>query len=281
MTPFVHGKAAKLAASAADAMTHLADFLRAFEECTGWPLRFVETADAHLDPEVLWAMPVGGRAGTLGELRLELGGSPAVAGRRIDLEVAAELATSYAALLNSLIQNQIQLRRSEAELAIAVPLVARRADRKHIAGRLEASLAAATRAVSGTAAGLYLLDDATTQLKLRVSWGLSGERLAEPARPLSQAAADLEAMAGHAVVLETPGQMEAWSVPEPCGAAVCVPVSSSTQILGTLWLFNERPRSFDDREVALVETFAGRLALELEREILLNELAQRDVTPVG
>lgn len=278
--PFVHGQAAQLA-SATDALTYLADFLRAFEECTGWPLRFVETADSHLDPEVLWAMPVGGRKGTLGELRLELGGSPAIAGRRIDLEVAAELATSYAGLLNSLIQTQYQLRRSQAELATAVPLVARRGEPKHIASRLEASLATAVRSVSVTAAGLYLLDDATTQLKLRVAFGLPASRLAEPARRLADAVADLEAMAGHAVVLETPDDMETWAVPESCDAAVCVPVSSSTQILGTLWLFDERPRAFDDRDVAVAEAIAGRLALELEREILLNELAQREVTPVG
>jgi len=279
--PFLHGKAARLAASATDALTYMADFLRAFEECTGWPLRFVETTDSHWDPEVLWAMPVGGRHGTLGELRLELGGSPSIAGRRTDLEAAAELATSFASLLNSLIQTQYQLRRSEAELATAVPLIARRGDRKHIAGRLESSLATVVRSLSATAAGLYLLDDATTQLKLRVAFGLPSSALAEPARPLADAVADLEAMAGHAVVLEAPGDMETWAVPEPCEAAACVPVSSSTQILGTLWVFDERARGFDDRDMALLETIAGRLALELEREILLNQLAQREVTPVG
>lgn len=279
MTPTVPGQA-ELAAAGAEPLSHLSDFLRAFEECTGWPLRFVDTVDADLDPEVLWAMPVGGRVGTLGELRLELGGSPVLAGRRIDLEIAAALAASYAAVINGLIQSQFQLRRSEAELATAVPVVARNCEHEHIAARLEAALAAAVETSLATSAGLYLLDDATTQLKLRAAWGLPASRLAEPARPLTQSAADLEAMAGHAVVLESREELESWSVPEPCSAALCVPVSSSTQILGTLWVFDDRPRPFDERQVGLAEVVASRLALELEREVLLAQITQREPAPV-
>lgn len=279
MTPSVRGRTKELAAVSADPLLHLADFLRAYEESTGWPLRFVETADADLDPEVLWAMPIGGRAGTLGELRLELGGSPALTGHRVDLEVAAALASSYAAVLNALIQSQFQLRRSEAELATAVPVIARRGEQEHIATRLESVLATAVDAILCTAAGLYLLDDATTHLKLRAAWGLPVSHLCEPARPLKGAKSDLEAMAGHAVVLESPEEMLHWAVPEPCDAALCVPVSSSSQVFGTLWLFDERSRIFNERQVGLAEFAAGRIALELEREILLAEIVHRDAAP--
>ena len=68
--------------------------------------------------------------------------------------------------------------------------------------RLEAVLRGGTEAVDCQAAALYLLDDATSQLKMRSCWGLPLDRLAAPARPLKGAVADLEALLGHAVVIE-------------------------------------------------------------------------------
>ena len=43
-------------------------------------------------------------------------------------------------------------------------------------------------------------------------------------------------------------------------------------ILGTLWLFCERARDFSAHEQNLAETLAGRLAADLERNVLLQEV---------
>ena len=66
----------------------------------------------------------------------------------------------------------MRLWQREAELAAGVPLVPHREDQKHLAARLEAVLRAGAEAVGGDAIALYLLDEATTELKLRCSWGL-------------------------------------------------------------------------------------------------------------
>ena len=83
--------------------------------------------------------------------------------------------------------------------------------------------------------------------------------------------ADLEALLGHAVVMEEPAMMPYWNPPENFPAAVCVPVSSPTNLLGTLWVFADESRSFDDHQTNILEVIAGRLAAELERETLLRE----------
>ncbi len=83
--------------------------------------------------------------------------------------------------------------------------------------------------------------------------------------------ADLEALAGHAVALEDTAKYQHWNLPEVCGAAVCIPVSSPTTPLGTLWVFSDEPRPLSDHEVNLVEIAAGRIASDLEREMLLTE----------
>lgn len=135
-----------------------------------------------------------------------------------------------------------------------------------------------TNAVRGAAEGigcdavaLYVLDDATTELTMRAMWGLSPARLMDEPRPLHDSLADLEAMCGHAVVLEDELMHEIWRVPEPCESAVCIPVASNATILGTLWFFCNAPRTFDDHTTNLMETVAGGLAAELALEQLQDD----------
>jgi transcriptional regulator with GAF, ATPase, and Fis domain len=137
-----------------------------------------------------------------------------------------------------------------------------------VSARLAKVLAGATLGLGCNASALYELDDATTELSMRSMVGLSAVRLMDDPRPLRGAIADLEAMCGAAVVLEDDTMNAYWRVPEPCGAAVCVPVATASMVLGTLWFFCDAPREFDDNATNLMEIVAGRLALELEIESL-------------
>lgn len=189
-----------------------------------------------------------------------------------DASAAGRLADEIGELLAELKRTQRALWQREGELAAAIPLVVRpEEERGQLAERLQAVLRGAAQAVDCQAAGLYLLDDDTRFLKLRSSWGLpEGRFVAEPRR-LRGSKADLEALTGHAVVLERAARFEPWNAPEEFGSAVCVPVSTATVPLGTLWVFGQPERSFTDEQVHIVEIVAGRLATELEREILLRD----------
>ncbi len=253
------------------AMTELADLCRHFEQCSGWPLRYVDKPAAGLGEDLIWSAPLEGLPhGAAGHLRIELGGA-GVSRAQADSHDAAELADDLVRLLNELIRTQDSLWRREAELAAGVPLTPRQDEEEHLAERLEAILKAGATAVGCQAAGLYMLDAATGELKLRSLWGLSRGRLTDPARSLGEATADLEAMSGHAVVLEDAGSSEMWNPPEPFPSSMCLPVSSPTQIFGTLWVYSTTPRSFADEQTHIVETVAGRVAAELERAMLLSE----------
>ncbi len=179
-------------------------------------------------------------------------------------------ARSIADLLSDLFETRAARCGSEAELAAGVPLVPLRDEEKHLAERLQAAIKAGAEAVDADAVALYLLDEATTELKLRSAWGLPFDRFAAPARPLQGAVADLEALLGHAVVLDDPQTMGMWNVPEDFPAAVCVPVSTPTTLLGTLWVFARHQRDFSDRQTNMIEVVAGRVASDLEREMLLR-----------
>jgi len=180
-----------------------------------------------------------------------------------------DLVDSIADLFGELCRTRQALVEREAELAAGIPLVSTSEDEKHVSARLHASLQGGAEAVDAEAAALYVLDEATSQLKLRASWGLPSDRLLQPARPLRGAVADLEALTGHAVAIEDVGMLPHWNVPEPFASALCVPVSSATTPLGTLWVFCDRVRDFSPQQTNIVEIVAGRVAAELERQVLL------------
>ncbi len=81
-------------------------------------------------------------------------------------------------------------------------------------------------------------------------------------------------MTGHAVVIEDTREFTHWNVPEAFASAVCVPVSSPDTLLGTLWLFADQIRDYGSEETQLLEIIAGRIAVELERRVLVQEATQ-------
>ncbi|MGA2067475.1 MAG: SpoIIE family protein phosphatase [Thermoguttaceae bacterium] len=288
---------------ATEAVASLPALLRAFQRATGWSLQYVaKPAPSHPGGQQGTIPVTSGSAEPCGHFRLTPGASaldvppgPDLADPmprrlqplddlppkpRADRPSAKALASAVADMLGDLLEVRRALREREADLAAGVPLVSHADEPQHLAERLEAVLRGGAQAVGCQAAALYLLDEATSVLKLRACWGLPWDRLTAPARPLQGAVADLEALLGHAVVLADPELMRQWHVPEDFAAAVCLPVSSPTSILGTLWVFCGEKRDFNDRETNLLEIVAGRIAAELEREMLRNEaLAAAQLRP--
>ena len=222
-------------------------------------------------PITAWSGPVArDDASVCGHLQIEPHDS---AKHLVDRSGVAELARLLAELINQLGEARSALRSSTAELASQAPTTIQFERSASLGRRIESVLKGTVAAFNCAAVGMYLLNEETTELQLRATWGLSRARLAAPARRLEDATADLEAMLGHAVVLSSDALFDLWSVPEAdFGAAVCVPISTASSVLGTLWVFNHEPREFEDRETNLLEILAGRLSVELEREALLRKV---------
>lgn len=149
--------------------------------------------------------------------------------------------------------------------------------------KLQSVIRKGLSALNMAAAGLYLLDDETRQLILRVHVGLDRERLLQNPRRLKDSLADLEALVGHAVTISAPkdgtGQQPLASgsnlsspfLPESFPAGICVPVATHSTPLGTLWLFSDGPREFSPRDSAVAELIGGNLATELEKDAVARE----------
>jgi len=251
----------------------LPGLLKAFEEATGWSLSCHRGSKPIHPTEYAWSAPADPGVGTTpGHVRFRLARSASAASDSSPAPKSlCQFASALETFLTEALKTQHALWEREAELAAAVPVVLRPDQRSQLAARLRSVLRGGAEAVGCQAAALYLLDEATTTLKLRSSWGLPRERLTDPPRPLRGALADLEAMLGHAVVLEDTGLFQQWNPPENFPAAACVPVATPATILGTLWVFCNSRRDFNDRETNILEVVAGRLAADLEREILVRE----------
>lgn len=252
-----------------EAWPGLKHLCQAFERATGWPLQCVPGEPPADETSLLWSAAGEGGEDRRPRVGLAAGEGESPTTPAVELEAAVELAATIGEMLSELACTRRALWQREADLAAGVPVLPHRETELHLANRLESSLRCAAEAVGAAGAALYLLDETTTWLKLRSAWGLPRDRLLAPPRELSQAAADIEALVGHAIVLADVADEQSWCVPEEAGSAICVPVSTPTTPLGTLWVFGREPRDYDNREVNVVEIVAGRLAAELEREVLL------------
>lgn len=191
----------------------------------------------------------------------------------VRLSQAEELMHSIQRLVERLDKAEQAIRRQEAELAVGIGMTWQGSHEDELmADRLETALASAGSAIGTTAAALYLLDEQTSELKMRSCWGLPVSRLAEPARPLRGSLADLEALLGNAVMLEDIAISPEWKSPEVFGAAICVPIGSPTMPHGTLWFWSEEPRTFSPSEIEVANLAAARMMSELERVVIGNEV---------
>ena len=245
------------------------DFMDAFEKVTGWVLGFDECRERtarRKKPGMRATAPIG-------QLKIvDMSSHLEPDERPLHRKTCDFLVKQISDLIAMQQKTKLMLQAAQAELATQVPVVVHPADSEQLAELLAGLLDAAAKSLGLQNAALYLLDDNTEFLQLRASVGNAGCN-AEQERLLTTCPADVEAMAGHAIVVSDSMQSRIWSTPASCESAVCVPVSSMNTILGSLWIMGDSPRQFTDAEVNIVEIVAGRVAAELERAALIRQSA--------
>jgi len=252
-----------------------------FTNATGTPLAFRGPHDPAFPTTSVWEteVPAAGSyaPGTLGLLKPFANRANSAS----DVEATTALAQHVGSLVEQLHESHRTLWQRNAELATAVPMIVdTNEESAKLAERFSSLLASAARAAGADTAAMFILDDATQLLQLRSHHGFDHSRFADAPRELRTSPADIEALAGNAIVLEDtadslallPGLVtEGGPSTSAPGAAICIPISSATVPLGTLWVFADEATDFSDIQVDMVEIIAGRLAAEMEREILLRE----------
>lgn len=188
-------------------------------------------------------------------------------------ESAWRLFESINELVVRLRQCEDAIARQEAELAagLSVQLSDDGAE-DSLFHLMEDALQRAVIASGSDAAGVYLLDDATSTLKMRSCVGMAKNNLAKPPRSLRGALADLEALLGNAVLLENIAIAPDWNCPEPFAAGLCVPIGSANMPQGTLWLWSNHVRDFSTADIEAAKAAADKILADIERRVLSGEV---------
>ena len=160
----------------------------------------------------------------------------------------------------------------EAQLATALGVSIRHDEADALASRLQESLHRASELTGSDAAALYLLDDTTSELKMRSCWGMPTAALTKPPRELRGSLADLEALMGNAVLLENTSLAPEWHCPEDYAAALCVPIGSPTMPHGTLWLWSDHVRDFSTADIDAAKAAGDKILVDIERSVLADEV---------
>ncbi len=190
-------------------------------------------------------------------------------------ESAWRLMEQLDGLVQRLERSERAVERQEAQLATALGVSIRHDESEVLASRLTESLHRAAELTGSDAAALYLLDDATSELKMRSCWGMPTSALTKPPRALRGSMADLEALMGNAVLLENTALAREWNCPEDYAAALCIPIGSPTMPHGTLWLWSDHVRDFSSADIDAAKAAADKILVDIERSVLADEVLRR------
>ena len=138
-------------------------FLKAFEELTSWTLQCQVSEPVRADRALgRMTMSVDGE---LEYLCLNPLAADAKQGMETPL-VTRQFGQGLSRILTELQSTRRALWQREAELATAIPVVSDQEDASQLASRIQSVLRGTVECLDGSAAALYLLDDATSKLKL-------------------------------------------------------------------------------------------------------------------
>lgn len=160
----------------------------------------------------------------------------------------------------------------EAQLATSLGVSVRKEESENLASRLAETLHRVVSQTGSDAAAIYLLDDTTSELKMRSCCGLPTNALTKPPRDLRGSLGDLEALMGNAVLLENTALAPEWNCPEEFAAAMCLPIGTPTMPQGTIWLWSEHVRDFCSSDIDAGKAAVDKILVDIERSVLADEV---------
>lgn len=249
--------------------SEIAQCLHAFTSATRWGVEFNPPSPSRIVDN--WVSDHGATDVLSTEYTVDTGD---VSGPSawVSMDQAAELLCGIDRLIQRIDRTESALRDREAQLSGLVAFSNHAAPSRELAARLESVLESTAISLGAVCSALYLLDENTTELKLRATYGLPRSRFTLPPRDLRSSLADIEALTGNAVLLSDTKAAPQWQSPEPYRSALVVPIGTTTMPHGTVWFWSNEPRSYTAAQIEVANLAAGRLMGEIEQSILGSEV---------
>ncbi len=236
-----------------------------FESATGWVLQFNESGSSRRSHQIKGndSIPFGNIS--ICDMSAKWPADKNTASRQVCDRMAERISQVFAQRqLAQLRLNESSKEVSPFEIEILTRLGGiRKVDHeRELSELLVGLLKSCCEFAGGWAAAICLLDESTQNLVTRFAVGTDGFQGAT--RQLGDAIADVEALCGAAIVMNDSESVNTWQSPVDCQSAVCLPISSATTLLGTLWVFAAQEQDYSDETLNVLEIVSGRVAAELE-----------------
>ncbi len=253
-----------------------------FTTATGWPIKFMPVAPEELSdfaslnrdaPERCWSADIDDGKNKTGILYIDLPENPE--DDRSFLAIC-EIAEIIASLLKKTATAKRLLDSRTQDVSTLADMGRSVSSEADIMAALKRLLQASIDLTDFRGAAFFLLNTEANELNLRVTEKIATEQIPVPVRQLSGAAVpDNHAFEnGRSCLQRGPNPKHELWLPQGSSTAICVPVHSENGPLGTLWVYDRRLRSPEDREYHVLESIAAQLAGLLERIVLLKESEQ-------
>ena len=138
---------------------------------------------------------------------------------------------------------------------------------------VEQTMKTAVKLTGYRGAAFFLLDEDGTSLRLKHYCHQSLEALPNIERDLRNACFDREALINDVCVCTGHSKQEKDWLPNFVSTGVCFKVATSDGPVGTLWFFDRRFRTVNDRDYHVLQSIAVQLGTILDRVILFRQSA--------
>lgn len=253
------------------------DLCREFSRLTGWRLEFTLAEHPIPDEDTLndesgycWHALIDDGQRPAGILRMAAGDEPLST-----YAAATSMAVVLAELLKSLVAERRHVESRDDDVSTLVNLGMAGPVRENLAFLLNQLLRGAVQLTASFSAAFFLLDSTTSLLRLRAVYQVAADEMPQSMRSIVASHIDLRALTEGAQVL-TVEQPEANMLPPGIRSALCVAVESETMPIGTLWVYDRREHTYEDRDRHVLQSIAAQLAGVLERVALLRGSESHD-----
>jgi len=269
-----------------DGLAWIAEVGREFSDATGWPMVFQphgEPPEHNGSPETCWISEIRNSEGPIGRLQIELPQDP---GQDRSFMSVCELSRLVSTLVSRAVGVAESLDRRNRDVALL--LEADEAPQRHttLQGLLEEYLRLCGELSGFRQAAFFLLSPDGRELYLRAVYGLRTADVPVPRRQIETMPPDATAFDAGGFAINIAGRDGApathpsgvagesvyrrW-LPDGCRSGLCLPVNCDGGPAGSLWLFDRRRHEIDDHALDVLRRMAGRIAVVLERVVLLHE----------
>ena len=242
-----------------------------FQDATGWSLEFVpvESGGNHQETSC-WTAEITNGQWRLGFLKLGLPDTPA---KDSEFLAVTQLADLVAGLVNRVLQSNELLELRSRDIATLVRLSLSTPNEGSLLRTLQEILRACVQLTEFHGACFFLLDPKSNSLNIRGAYELDSTQVPYRKRDLSQIPPDLKVLTDGSVLLSRDQPDAAEWLPDGYSIGLGISVQSENVPLGTVWVFDRRRRTPNDRELQLLLSLGTHLAQILERVVLLRESA--------